>query len=200
MRLSLSLCLILWCAFHTLSCSEAGALNSETVANDNASTPNLNTSVTPENKSSLNSRDTVLKNCIKKDGWLVPSPDGRQISDTKKHMMPTRNGKEIEVTEITYSYGYENPWTYSQDVPCKGGGTENLRGKVATPWYTELSVKSKVFMYSIFAKEVRLPPPSNSDPGEERFIYQIQDADGDGVFETLVHDKNTSVPEWVLKS
>lgn len=192
----------MWFAFHISSCSESGAVNSETVAVNNASTPTLDATVTPENSSPLNSQDTVLKNCIKKNGWLLPPHNGRLISDTsapKVDMMRTENGKEVEVTQTSYSYGYENAWTYSQDVPCKGGGLEYLKGKVATPWYTEFSVKGKVFMYSIFAKEVKVPRPSNSDHGEERFMYDIRDDDGDGIFETLVHDEKVTVPKWVLK-
>ena len=201
MKISLTLCLMLLLAFHISSCSEAGIVNSENVAVNNSSTPNLNTTVIPENKPPLNSQDTVLKNCIKKDGWLLPPTNGRHISDTnpKVDMMTTKDGKEVEVTQTSYSYGYENPWSYSQDVPCKGGGSDYLKGKVATPWYTEFSVNGKVFMYSIFAKEVRVPPPSNSDPGEERFMYDIRDDDGDGIFETLVHDEKVIVPKWVLK-
>ena len=32
------------------------------------------------------------------------------------------------------------------------------------------------------------PPPSNIDPHEDPVIYQIMDADGDGIFETLLGD------------
>ena len=181
------------------SCSQNAVVNSENVGVGNG-TPNLNPPVTPESDPFL--PETGSENCIKKDGWLLPPSNGKttpERSDPMVIMMRTKSGKQVKVTQITYSYGYAHAWTYSQDLRCKGGDRDFLKGNFATPWYTELSVRSQVFAYSIFAKEVWEKPPSNSDAGEERFTYELRDDDGDGIFETLVHGGENLVPNWVLR-
>jgi hypothetical protein len=50
----------------------------------------------------------------------------------------------------------------------------------------------KVFMYTIFGA-------ANVEPREDGFVYQIQDRDGDGIFETLLSGgQDVIVPNWVL--
>lgn len=81
-----------------------------------------------------------------------------------------------------------------------GGGDLNyLRGKLESEFFMEHSYKGKVFMYSIFAKEVRIPSPSNNDAPKEKFVYLIADMDGDSIFETLEGNEDLKVPKWVLK-
>lgn len=181
------------------SCSDTAVVSSGPSGVSN-SAPNVNSAATPV--SDLISTETVSDSCIKNDGWLLP-PSKKETSPERSDpniiMMRTKKGSEVEVIQITYSFGYANAWTYAQDLRCKAGDPDYLNGKFATPWYTELSLNGKVFAYSIFAKEVWEKSPSNSDAGEERFMYDIRDDDGDGIFETLAHGSKMMVPNWVLK-
>jgi len=181
------------------SCSDTTLVSSEPEGVRN-SHHNLNSAETPASDSTLSK--TVSDTCIKNNGWLVPPTKGGATAeklDPRTVMMRTRSGKEVSVTLITYSYGYEHAWTYSQDLRCKSADQDYLEGNYATPWYTELSVNGQVFAYSIFAKEVWDKPTSTSDAGEERFTYELQDDDGDGIFETLIHGGKKMVPDWVLR-
>lgn len=189
-------------AFHISSCSEA-AVSSETVAVNNtgtpgnASTPDVNSTSTPVTKSSSNSEAVdpfYTKNHVKQSGWQIPISNKRRYIRTEEIMMPIKKGKEVRVTTTDYGYSYEDSWAYSEDSLHPNGPM-----KLESVFFTEYNVKGKVFMYSILVKEVKVPPPSNSDDPGERFLYKIQDTDGDGVFETLVHGDEILVPKWVLK-
>jgi hypothetical protein len=60
----------------------------------------------------------------------------------------------------------------------------------------ETSVNRKVFMYSITVGPLNLNDRDHRDP----FVYQIQDRDGDGLFETLLGDYDEIIlPNWVLR-
>jgi hypothetical protein len=187
MKTSLSSCLIVL-VLSISSCSKP-------VCENNAATPNVNNAGTPEKKLPSKSEDVVLsdgQNSTKKSGWRVPTTNKRKIEETSVNLMPTEEGKEVEVTHTHYSF--EIPWSYTEDFL-------DLRGplKLESHFIMEHSIKGKVFMYTIFAKETRVTPPSNSEPHEDTFVYLIQDMDGDGIFETLIHGEDVIVPKWVLK-
>lgn len=199
----LTLSLIL-SAFFSLSCSKTETINNENSPNSNASTVtlNLNSVENAQDNTSSNSQESALikrKPCVKKSGWLRPSSKERYISDKPtKSMMPMKNGKEVEVT--TNHFGYNIPWSHSLEINCESNDWDYLKGKLETPWFMEVSFKGRVFMYSIFVKSVS-EDYSAKEVGEERYIYQIQDSDGDGIFETLLNSYNEEVfvPEWVQK-
>ncbi len=210
-----SVLLFLWLSslFHTSACSSTAGVN-------NAATTNVNGPRTDENQSlinvagqssptvasspSANPKDVVLfdgKNYIKKTGWTVPSRDNTYInedyrSDTVKGV--TEKGKEAKIT--TVSYGYRIPRTYSENFHFEGRDLDYMKGNLECGGFFEMRVNGKAFMYSIFVKKILPPPVSNSDPHEDPTSYQIQDKDGDGVFETLLGDYDEIVvPNWVLK-
>jgi hypothetical protein len=198
-KVSVSLILIVF-GFYIFSCSKTASVN-------NTDSTDLNYALPSETKSPLNSEDVVVrngKNYIKKNGWLLPPLRDRKLVRTSVLQWSTAKGKKVGVTSTHYIF--EKPllyshdsWLYSQDFSYEDGTLDYLKGKLESEFFMEFSLNGKVFMYSIFAKEVRELPPSNTDPSEERFVYQIADNDGDGVFETLVNDEEVIVPKWVLK-
>ena len=146
-------------------------------------------------------RDVVLfdgKNYIKKNGWKKPPKKDTykdENYDQGDAERVTKSGKKIRTK--TYHYLIRPPWLHSQDFIYKGDGLEYLKGKLETFFFTEMSANGKVFLYSITVEKGA--PPPNSDHFEP-FIYEIMDSDGDGIFETLVHnDENSIVPNWVLE-
>lgn len=113
-------------------------------------------------------------------------------------MGTTEDGKKIEVSTIHYSY--KTPKSYSEDFDYEVPYLEKMKGKLRSEGFTAYSVNGKSFMYAVFVERVVPPPASNSDPHEDPFVYTIMDADGDGIFETLLGDYDEIVvPNWVLK-
>lgn len=211
-----SVVLFLWFSvlFHTSSCSsEAGV--------DNAATSNLNGAPVVENQSvrnvsdqsspsaegspSQNPKDVVLfdgKNYIKKSGWKVPSYDDTYINDTYQlHGKPvekmTENGKKVKM--YAKQYIYKIPPRYSEEFNFKGDDLNYMKGALERSSFFEARANGKVFMYSVFMQKV--PPAAASNSAHELpNQYQIQDTDGDGIFETMLGDYDEIiVPNWVLK-
>ena len=205
--------LVLSFLFHTSSCS------SDVVVN-NAATTNFNSPPAAENQNAGNvsdqssqdvesgpsskPKDVVVfdgKNYLKKSGWKVPSRKEAYLNDTYDQGVVervTKNGKQVRTKTIDYIF--KTPWLYSQDFYFVGRGLESMKGQLESTSFLEMSVNGKVFFYSIFTQKVVSPPPSNNDPHEDPFRYQIMDADGDGIFETLLGDYDEIiVPNWVLK-
>lgn len=173
-----------------------------TVLNSEGNLPN--TPVPPIESSSPNRRDIVLfdgKNYIKKSGWKTPSRSNAYIDESYDQGEVERltvSGKQVKTKTLLYDY--KTPCLYSQDFHYDGRDLDYLKGKLESLSFLEMSVNGKVFMYSISVEKVVTPPPSNNGPHVEHFGYQIQDRDGDGIFETLVgHDGDIIVPNWVLK-
>lgn len=158
----------------------------------------------PIESSSPNRRDIVLfdgKNYIKKSGWKTPSRSDTYIDesyDQGKGEGVTVSGKRVRTNTIFYLY--KVPWLYSQDFYYEGRDLDYLKGKLESLSFMEISVNGKVFMYSISTQKVVEPPPSMNEDHEDPFGYQIQDRNGDGIFETLLGDYDEIiVPNWVLK-
>ena len=199
-ELSMKTSITLWSIFLVLfiwSCSDSATVNNVGSPGLNiAGTPNVSSAGLPEKKLPSNSGGDVLsdsKDRTKKGGWRVPKSDKRKIENTSVNSRPTEEGGDAEVTRTHYSF--EIPWSYTEDFA-------DLRGplKLESEFFMELKVNGKVFMYAIFAKEVRTRAPSNNEPHVDTFVYRIRDDDGDGIFETLVGgDEETKVPKWVLK-
>lgn len=212
MKIALSLSLFLLAA-HDLACSKAieeknagtpGLTPAETVAVN--SRVNLQTTPAPtvQSNSTPDPRDVVLfdgKNYIKKSGWEVPLRDNTYVNesyDQGEVKRMTENGKQVKMNTVHYLY--KTPWFHSQDFYYRGRDLDNMKGKLESGAFLEMNVDGKVFMYSIFAEKVVTSPPSNNDPHAEPFGYQIQDRDGDGIFETLLGEHaEIIVPNWVLK-
>jgi hypothetical protein len=159
----------------------------------------------PIESSSPTSRDVVLfdgKNYIKKNGWKKPSKKDTykdENYDQGDAERVTRSGKRVRTK--TDLYLIRPPWLHSQDFIYKGQELDNLKGTLASFSFTEMSANGKVFLYSITVEKVVSPAPSNSSTPdhEDPFIYEIMDADGDGIFETLLRDYDELiVPIWVL--
>jgi hypothetical protein len=205
--------LFLLILFHTSSCSDAARVNN-TVTSDvnrpraveNQSPGNVSdqSSQTVEWSPSRNPKDVVVfdgKNYIKKSGWKVPPrkhsyKDETYESDLERRT--TESGKRVITTTIEYIY--KTPWLYSQDFYFEGGGLESMKGQLESASFLEMSANGKVFFYSVFTQKVLSPPPSNNDSHEDPFRYKIMDANGDGIFETLLGDYDEIiVPNWVLK-
>ncbi|MGD9590347.1 MAG: hypothetical protein AB7Q37_11580 [Pyrinomonadaceae bacterium] len=196
-------------AFSILSCSKAveetnPAANSGPVqiSENESPTPVSNQSpVGVESKSPLKPRDRVVvegRDYIKKSGWTIPSGAVKDITERQTDKGITKDGKELEV--ILIFYDYEAPKSYSENFYYDGPNLEYMKGRLRSGGFTEYSVNSRVFMYAVFAKKLAPPPASNSDPHEDPFVYTIKDADGDGIFETLLGDYDKIlVPDWVLK-
>lgn len=213
MKASVLMVLSLSFLFHTSSCSSANVVNNTATTNFNSprATENQNAgnvldqpSQTGERSPSPKPKDVVLfdgKNYIKKSGWKKPSRNDAYIDDMYDQgdvKRVTENGKQV--TTDTVDYIFKTPWHYSQDFYFEGSGLDLMKGQLESTSFLEISVNGKVFFYSVFTKRVASPPPSNNDPHEHPFRYKIMDADGDGVFETLLggHDE-IIVPDWVLK-
>jgi len=211
-----SVLFFLWLSFlfHTSSCSSAVVVNNAATTNSNGprAAENQNagnvsdqSSRTVESSPSPKPKDVVLfdgKNYIKKSGWKVPprketyvneSYDGRPVERM------TTTGKQLKTTSTHYIY--KTPWLYSQDFYFEGRGLDYMKGNLEAGYFLEMSANGKVFMYTISGRKIVFPPPSNSDPHEDPFVYDIQDNNGDGIFETLVGGSaydEIIVPNWVL--
>jgi hypothetical protein len=197
MKIALCFCLILFVA-HISGCSkaapESNAATSGLKPADNAllnsEMPSQKTPNSSIEQSSSNSRDVVLfdgKNYIKKSGWKTPSKNDTYVDKNYNQSeveRVTKSGKQIKTNMI--QYGYRTPWLHSQDFYYEGGDLDYLKGKLEATVFIEMSANRKVFLYSIFVQKVVSPIPSNSDSHETPFGYQIMDADGDGIFETLL--------------
>jgi len=199
--------------FHTSSCSSTAGLNSAATTNSNirpeaenqsAGNASDQSSKTVEVSPSPEPKDVVLfggKNYIKKSGWKLPSRnetyvDDTQVKDAVKCI--TEKGKPVNITKILYVY--KTPWLYSEDFHYERRNLDIIKGKLQAGYFLEMSVNGRVFMYSISGEKIVEPPASNTDPHEDPFVYQIQDTDGDGIFETLLGDYDEIiVPNWVLK-
>jgi hypothetical protein len=95
---------------------------------------------------------------------------------------------------------FKTPWIHSEVFKYEGGDLDWMKGQLESVSYLEMSANRKVFFYSIFTEKVVLPPPSNNDPHDDPFRYQIMDADGDGIFETLMGEYDEIVvPDWALR-
>lgn len=148
-------------------------------------------------------RDVVFfdgKNYIKKSGWKTP-PKNDTYKDENYDLGDregvTKSGKKIRIK--TYHYLIRPLWLHSQDFIYEGQELDNMKGKLEGSFFIETSANNKVFSYSISVKRVESASPSNGDHWEP-FIYEIMDADGDGIFETLLGDQDEIiVPNWVLK-
>lgn len=158
----------------------------------------------PIESSSPSPRDVVLfdgKDYIKKNGWKKPSKQDTYKDETYDQgdaERVTKSGKRVRTK--TDLYLIRPPWLHSQDFIYKGQELDYLKGTLASLFFTEMSANSKVFLYSITVEKVVPPPPSNNDPHDDPFVYEIMDSDGDGVFETLLGDYGEIiVPNWVLR-
>ncbi len=167
-------------------------------ANSRSNMPSL-----PIEVSSPSPRDVVLfdgKNYIKKNGWKKPSKKNTykdEKYDQGDAERTTKRGKQIRTK--TDRYLIRPPWLHSQDFIYEGRDLDYLKGKLESFTFMEMSANGRVFLYSIMVKKVESTPPSNGDHWEP-FVYEIMDADGDGIFETLLGDYDEIVvPNWVLK-
>ncbi|MCW5956038.1 MAG: hypothetical protein KIT61_05595 [Pyrinomonadaceae bacterium] len=211
MKRSLTLCLLLpFVAFQSFSCSEAVVENSAGAANsstkqptENHSTRTVSNQPTQADKREFpsDSQDVVLpigKDYIKKSGWTVPSETEAYVTKKQRDMGTTKDGKAVEVTTIYYDY--KTMKSYSEDFYYGGPNLDNMKGRLRSGGFIGYSVNGKRFMYAVFVEKIVPPPASNSDPHDEPFVYQIMDADGNGIFETLLGDYDEIVvPNWVLK-
>ncbi len=210
MRMSLILYLLLF-GFHIFGCSKAVPENNTGTSNlKPAENAVLNSEVIPRNtpspsieRPSPNPRDVVLfdgTNFIKKSGWKMPPKNDTYIDENYDQGDPerlTKSGKKVKTNTILY--GYRTPWLYSEDFFYEGRNLDYLKAKLESFSFLEMSANGKVFFYSIFAQKV-VSPPSDNEPHLDPFSYQIMDADGDGVFETLLGDYDEIVvPNWVLR-
>jgi hypothetical protein len=204
MKLALSLCLLSFGVFIASCSTEISRNNGSPPDVTSVPTAESHSSPTVENDSSPNPNDVVIfdgKNYIKKNGWKIPSRKDIYKDDTYDGGLvqrTTESGKRVETT--TTRYFYKTTWLYSQDFYFEGSGLDWMKGQLESPSFLEMSVKGKVFFYSIFTEKIMPPPQSNNDPHEDPFRYKIMDADGDGIFETLLgKNDDIVVPDWVLK-
>jgi len=154
-------------------------------------------------KSPSNPRDPVVfdgKNYVKKSGWSVPPHNDTYVDDAYPEDAAkgtTKVGKAVKVSTIHYIYNI--PWIYSETFSFDGSGLDYLKGKIESKYFTELRANGKIFMYTIPGRKVT-GLPANIEPHEDPFVYQIQDRDGDGIFETLLNGgQDIIVPNWVFK-
>lgn len=211
MRMSLTLCLLLFGVLIS-GCSKAGSENNAgTSSLKPAENAVINSEVPPRNtpspsieRSSPSPRDVVLfdgTNYLKKSGWKKPSKKDTYIDENYDQGDPerlTKSGKKVKTNTIVYDY--RPPWLYSQDFYYEGQDLDFLKGKLKSTSFIEMSANGKVFFYSVFVEKVVSSPPSNDEPHEHLTSYQIMDTDGDDIFETLLGDYDEIVvPDWVLK-
>lgn len=147
-----------------------------------------------------NPRDVVWfdgKNYIKKSGWKTPPKNDTYIDESyDQGSVEGRTEKGKQVRTNTLLYVYRTSWWHSQDICYEGRDLDYLKGKLESLSFMETSVNGKVFMYSITVGPLILNDLDHRDP----FGYQIQDRDGDGIFETLLSDDaDIVVPNWVFK-
>lgn len=211
MKATLSIFLLFFCV-HVFGCSNVVEENNgDTYSPKPTENVLVNSKVNSQNtpsqsaeSASANPRDVVLfdgKNYIKKSGWKTPSKKDANIDETYDQgntERVTKSGKRVRTK--TSAYDIRPPWLYSQDFSYKSGELDYLKGKLKSTFFLEMSANGKVFLYSIFGEKVVSSPPSNNHSHEE-LGYRIMDADGDGIFETLVHDdRDIVVPDWVFKN
>lgn len=206
MKVALSLYLLLFVG-HISACSKGIEENNAALSGpkptENAvpsATMNLQETPGPSiERSSPNPRDVVLfdGNYKKKSGWKTPSRNDTYIDESYDQGTvegTTKNGKQVRTHTIFYRY--RTPWLHSQDFYYERGDLDYLKGKLESLSFLETSVNGKVFMYSITVGPLIMNDLDHRDP----FGYQIQDRDGDGIFETLLSDDaDIVVPNWVLK-
>lgn len=157
----------------------------------------------PIESSSPSPRDVVLfdgKDYIKKNGWKKPSKQDTYKDETYDQgdaERVTKSGKRVRTK--TDHYLIRPPWLHSQNFIYNGRELDTMKGKLEGSFFLETSANGKVYLYSISVKKVESGPPSNGDHWEP-FIYEIMDADGDGIFETLLGKYDEIiVPEWVAR-
>jgi hypothetical protein len=209
MKDSILLLLCLSFLFH-VSCTNTTEVNNAATVNVAQDDENPNArnvlaqpSQTVESSPYPKRKDFVFfdgKNYIKKSGWKVPSRKEAYVDETydsSPEQRSTLGGKRVYTT--TALYNYKTPWLHSQDFYYEGRDLDYLNGKIESFYFLEMSANGKVFIYTISGKKIVSPPPTNNDPHEDPFTYQIQDSNGDGVFETLVYEDEIIVPDWVLK-
>ena len=212
MKASVLLFLSLSVLFHNSSCSNGVQVNNSDMPNSNiaqvaenqtGSIESSQSNQIVESNTPANLKDVVAfdgKNYIKKSGWETPSKKNAYIDesyDQGNREGVTKSGKRVRTKESSYSIA--PPWQYSQNFIYKGRELDYLKGKLISNNFLETSVNDKVFLYWISAQNVGSPPPSNNEPHEDPFVYEIMDSDGDGIFETLLGDYDEIiVPNWVL--
>ena len=156
---------------------------------------------TVERTPSTNPNDIVLfdgEKYIKKSGWKVPSYDDTWVNESYQlHNKPleemTENGKKVKTN--VKQYVYKTPPKFTEDFNFKGNDLEYLKGVLERAGFLESRVNGKVFMYSVY-----IVTTWNGTQDAASNQYQIQDRDGDGIFETLLGDYDEIiVPNWVLK-
>ncbi len=212
MKLILSL-LLLFCSVLITACSKAVEENNTVGTPSRIPAQDAPANIWAKSRSNIPSqpiessspgpRDVVLfdgKNYIKKNGWKKPSKKDTykdEDYDQGDAERVTKSGKQIRTK--TDRYLIRPPWLHSQDFIYKSRELDYLKGKLESFFFMEMSANGKVFLYSISVKKVESAPPSNADHLEP-FIYEIMDAEGDGIFETLLGDYDEfMVPDWVLK-
>lgn len=213
MRLSWTLCLLLF-GVHISCCSKAVEENNTGISGmQPAENASLNSNVPPRNvpspsieSSRPNPRDVILfdgTNYLKKSGWKTPPKNDTYIDESYDQGDPervTKSGKQVKTKSILY--GYRTPWLHSQVFYYEGRDLDYLNGKFASTSFIEMSANDKVFFYAVFVEKAVSTSLSNSEAPdhEDPFGYQIMDADGDGIFETLLGvDGKNVVPDWVLR-
>lgn len=211
MKVTVSLCSFVLAIISISSCSKAIVENSAgTAANSSAAQTAENESVrsvsnqstqTDKRKSSPGPRGEVIsagKDYIKNSGWTVPSGAETDVTERQTDMGTTKDGKAVQV--ILIFHDYKAPKSYSENFYYEGPNLDNMKGRLRSGGFTKYGANGKIFMYAVFVEKVVPPPASNSDPHEDPFVYQIMDADGDGIFETLLGDYDKIiVPNWVVK-
>lgn len=212
MKLISSLLLLFW-GVHIIACSKtlqensSGGTPSQMPAQDAPANiwanARSNMPSQPIETSSPGPRDVVLfdgKNYIKKSGWKAPSKKEaykNENYDQGDAERVTKSGKRVRTK--TDHYLIRPPWLHSQNFIYNGRELDTMKGKLEGSFFLETSANGKVYLYSISVKKVESGPPSNGDHWEP-FIYEIMDADGDGIFETLLGKYDEIiVPEWVAR-
>lgn len=204
---------VLLAAFHVSSCSSASEISSAGTSNsDRAKNVSANSNQTTQNtpveiavnKPPTNAQDIVKfdgKDYTRKTGWKIPSQDGASLHEKETDTRTTETGKQVKMTTAHYSSRYDRLPSYTEDFYFEGSKLDYMKGKrLEIDTFMKMSVRGKVFMYSISVGKVGHPPASNGDPHDDPFGYRILDKDGDGIFETLLHGKSDIiVPNWVLK-
>lgn len=211
MKLRLFFCLLF--GLHIVSCTKdikknniapANSETARTAENEPTRTVSNQSTETVESSPPPNTNHNVFfdgKNYIKKNGWKKP-PKKDAYKDENYGQGDregvTKSGKQIGTK--TYHYLIRPLWLHSQDFIYEGRELDNMKGKLEASFFLETSASNKVFSYSISVKKVESAPPSDGDHWEP-FIYEIMDADGDGIFETLLGDYDEIiVPNWVLRT
>ncbi len=113
--------------------------------------------------------------------------------------MQNLNSTTFDTNSAKY-YIYKTRAKFLEEFHFEGNDLNYLKGPLESEAFFEVRANGKVFMYTVFFEKVLPPPVSNSDHRGDSNQYQIQDKDGDGIFETLLGDYDEIiVPNWVLK-